>query len=156
MRGGGRISWIESNRCPYKNPREATVTKKGRPWSFKFLFSVANKDQPSEKDHLRVLEIQVATWPLIPSFMHFSVIDQNQTSISTSSVKTSGVLVTLITLSLHLVRSILSSPTLKLDTISRLGNWWMSWAPAPALALPTTARMEALCPAWFHFFFKFL
>jgi hypothetical protein len=29
---------------PYKNPREATVTKIGRPWSFKFLFSVANND----------------------------------------------------------------------------------------------------------------
>ncbi|KAL9385875.1 hypothetical protein Peur_022885 [Populus x canadensis] len=87
--------------------------------------------------------------------MHFSVIDQNQTYISTSSVKTSGVLVTLIPLSLHLARSILSCPTLKPDTISRLGNWWMSWASAPALALPTTVRMEALCPAWFHFFFHF-
>ena len=61
---------------------------------------------------------------------------------ATSSVKTSGVLVTLIPFCWHFLRSILSNPTLKLETISSLGNESMSSASAPILVSPTIALME--------------
>jgi hypothetical protein len=64
---------------------------------------------------------------------------------ATSSVRTSGVLVTRIPRSRHLARSTRSIPTEKEATISSAGRASMSLASAPWWALPTTARME---PAW--------
>ncbi|KAF7822241.1 U3 small nucleolar RNA-associated protein 18-like protein [Senna tora] len=62
----------------------------------------------------------------------------------TSSVNTSGVFVTRIPFSLHLFKSIESTPTLKLYMISSLGKALMSSASASAFL--TTTRMEWVIP----------
>lgn len=61
---------------------------------------------------------------------------------ATSSVNTSGVLTTLIPFSIHLGKSILSSPTLKVATISKAGKESIKLASAPDLVQPTTALID--------------
>ncbi|CAI9280090.1 unnamed protein product [Lactuca saligna] len=62
--------------------------------------------------------------------------------LATSSVSTSGVLITLIPFCLQCPQSTLSNPTLKLDTISKAGNESINSRSAPTLAFPITARIE--------------
>ncbi|KAG7025805.1 hypothetical protein SDJN02_12303, partial [Cucurbita argyrosperma subsp. argyrosperma] len=79
---------------------------------------------------------------------------------ATSSVNTSGVLVTLIPFSRHFGKSILSSPTLKLATISNAGKVSIKLASAPILVIgvermnPELEEIEALFKLFFEILFS--
>uniref|UniRef100_A0A2P2NPS4 Uncharacterized protein n=1 Tax=Rhizophora mucronata TaxID=61149 RepID=A0A2P2NPS4_RHIMU len=103
------------------------------------------RQRERESKHKPFLQTKVTIFPLpIPHKRITSTnppqdprYQSNGSVSATSSVKTWGVLVTLIPFSSHFPKSILSNPTLQVATFSKLGRASISSTLAPILVLPT-------------------